>query len=167
MIDRRPMELPGGVRLRDFPRDRVAIGRQSSTKPRPAEALARSVPAALITGPRRRVCTTSGCLPLPPASRRTRRRPALQAQVPEDLLDHRLLQDRRDDLRLAAAARAVFEVDLEHALEQSVINARSSLAHLTLVSRHRDTVSTRHALTCKRYAPVTKPTSSPGNVVLG
>ncbi len=42
----------------------------------------------------------------------------LQTQVREDLLDHRLLEDRRDDLQLAAAVRAVRHVDLEHALEQ-------------------------------------------------
>ncbi len=32
---------------------------------------------------------------------RTRRRTRLQSQVREDLLDHRRLQDRRDDLELA------------------------------------------------------------------
>jgi len=40
----------------------------------------------------------------------------LETQVHEDLLDHRLLQDRRADLQLAAAVRAVRHVDLEHAL---------------------------------------------------
>ena len=48
----------------------------------------------------------------------TRRRPGLQSQVREDLLDHRLLQNRRDDLQLAAAVWVVLHVDVEHALEQ-------------------------------------------------
>ena len=34
----------------------------------------------------------------------------MQPQVREDLLDHRLLQDRRDDLQVAAAIRAVLHV---------------------------------------------------------
>ena len=46
------------------------------------------------------------------------RRPGLQTQVREDLRDHRLFQDRRDDLRLATVVRAVFQVDLEDPLEQ-------------------------------------------------
>jgi hypothetical protein len=33
--------------------------------------------------------------------------------VREDLLDHRLLKNRGDDLQLAAAVRAVLQVDLE------------------------------------------------------
>ncbi len=37
----------------------------------------------------------------------------------EDLLDHRRLQDRRDDLQLAAAVRAVLKVEIEDALEQT------------------------------------------------
>jgi len=49
---------------------------------------------------------------------RTRRRSGLQTQMREDLLDHWLLHDRRDDLQLAAAVRAVRHVDLEHALQQ-------------------------------------------------
>jgi len=40
----------------------------------------------------------------------------LQTQVREDLLDHRLFQDRRDDLQLAAAVRAMRRVDLEDPL---------------------------------------------------
>ena len=47
-----------------------------------------------------------------------RRCPGLQAQVREDLLDDRRLQDRSDDLQLAAAVRAVLEVDLEDPFEQ-------------------------------------------------
>ena len=42
-----------------------------------------------------------------------------QPEVLEDALDHRRLQDRGDNLQLAAAVRAVLHVDLEHALEQS------------------------------------------------
>lgn len=36
----------------------------------------------------------------------------------EDALDHRGLEDRRDDLELSAAVGAVLEVDLEDPLEQ-------------------------------------------------
>ena len=39
--------------------------------------------------------------------------PGLQAQVREELLDHRLLEDRRDDLQLATAVRAVLQVEIE------------------------------------------------------
>ena len=42
----------------------------------------------------------------------------LKTQLREDLLDHRLLEGRRDDRQLATAVWAVFHVDLEHALEQ-------------------------------------------------
>jgi len=35
----------------------------------------------------------------------------------EDALDHRRSEDRGDDRELAAAVRAVLEIDLEHALE--------------------------------------------------
>jgi len=43
----------------------------------------------------------------------------IQPQVAEDLLDHRPLEDGRDDLELrGAAVRAVLHVDVEHALEQ-------------------------------------------------
>ena len=40
----------------------------------------------------------SGRLQLRPTGWRTWRRPGLQTQVRDDLLDHRLLEDRRDDL---------------------------------------------------------------------
>jgi hypothetical protein len=44
----------------------------------------------------------------------TGRRLRIQPQVGKDLLDHRPLQDRRDDLELAAAAvQAVLHVDVE------------------------------------------------------
>jgi len=46
----------------------------------------------------------------------------LQTQVREDLLDHRLFEDRRDDLQLATAVRAVRHVDLEHVLVQLGFN---------------------------------------------
>ena len=42
----------------------------------------------------------------------------MQSKVREDLLDHRLLQDRRDDLELAAAVRTVLQVEIEHAFVQ-------------------------------------------------
>ena len=42
-----------------------------------------------------------------------RRCPGLQSQVRKDLLDHRLFLDRRDDLQLAAAVRAVLQVEVE------------------------------------------------------
>ena len=41
----------------------------------------------------------------------------MQSQVREDFLDHRL-QNRRDDLWLAAAVWAVLQVQREHPLEQ-------------------------------------------------
>ena len=53
----------------------------------------------------------SGRLQLRPTGWRARRRPGLQTQVREDLLDHRLLQDRRDDLQLAPAVRAARHVE--------------------------------------------------------
>ena len=57
--------------------------------------------------------------------RRARRCTRLQPQVREDPLYHWCLQDGGDDLELAAAIRAVFEVDLEHPLEQpSLADAR-------------------------------------------
>ena len=40
----------------------------------------------------------------------------LKTQVREDLLDHRLLQDHRNDLQRAAAVRAMLHVDLEQPL---------------------------------------------------
>ena len=55
---------------------------------------------------------------LRPTGWRTWRRPGLQTQVREDLLNHWPLQHRRDVLQLAAAVRAVFQLDLEHPLEQ-------------------------------------------------
>jgi hypothetical protein len=52
------------------------------------------------------------------SGRRKRRCPGLQPQTRKDLLDHRLLQDRRNDLQLASAVRAVLQVEVEQALEQ-------------------------------------------------
>lgn len=47
-------------------------------------------------------------------------RQCIQPQVGQDLLDHRPLQDGRDDLELAAAAvRAVPDVKVDDALEQA------------------------------------------------
>ena len=53
-----------------------------------------------------------------PTGWRPRRCTGLQTKVREDLLDHRLFQNRGDDLQLAAAVRAVLQVELKHALEQ-------------------------------------------------
>ena len=50
--------------------------------------------------------------------RRERWYPGLQSQMREDLLDHRLFQNRRDDLKLTVTVRAVLHFDLEHTLEQ-------------------------------------------------
>jgi hypothetical protein len=45
--------------------------------------------------------------PIPAAARES-----AETQVRPDFLDHRLLQDRRSELRLAAAVRAVLQVEL-------------------------------------------------------
>ena len=51
----------------------------------------------------------------PPSGRGLR----VQAQVSQDLLDHRPLEDGRDDLQLpGATVRTPLHVDVEHALEQ-------------------------------------------------
>ena len=50
---------------------------------------------------------------------RTRRCARLHTQVREDLLDHWLFQDHRNDLQLATAVRPVLYVDVAHALEQA------------------------------------------------
>ncbi|MBC7734585.1 MAG: hypothetical protein H7306_22270 [Bacteriovorax sp.] len=51
------------------------------------------------------------------ASRRARRCTRLQTQVRKDLLDDRLFQDRRNDLQLATAGRAVLHVETKHAVD--------------------------------------------------
>jgi hypothetical protein len=43
------------------------------------------------------------------------RRTRLQPQLREDLLDHRRLQDRRNDPQIATAVRAVLQVKVESA----------------------------------------------------
>jgi len=83
-------------------------------KPGRSRSLQPSVPGRLNgygSGP-------SGRLHLRPTGRRVRRLPGPQPRVREDLLDDRLLQDRRNDLELAAAAQAMIQVEVEHALEQ-------------------------------------------------
>ena len=55
----------------------------------------------------------SGRLQLRPRGGRARRRPGLQTQVRDDLLDDRLFHDRRDDLQVAAAVREVHHIDLK------------------------------------------------------
>lgn len=59
----------------------------------------------------------SGRLQLRPTGWRARRCRGLQHRMREDLLDHRRLQDRRDDLRLTAAVRAVIHVEVKHAID--------------------------------------------------
>ena len=65
----------------------------------------------------------------------------MQSQVPEDLLDHRLFRDRRDDLQLAAAVRAARQVDLESEasaktnLYSSYVAAKTRLSSLAQLSR--------------------------------
>ncbi len=76
--------------------------------------------------------TAAGC---------ARRRPGLQPQVREDLLDHRLLQDRRNDLQLAAAVRAVLQLEIESAalaktnLYSSYVVAKTRLSSLAQLRR--------------------------------
>ena len=66
---------------------------------------------------------------------------SLQTQVSEDLLDHQVLHDRRDDLQLATAVRAVRHVDLESAasaktnLYLSYVAAKTCFSSLAQLSR--------------------------------
>jgi hypothetical protein len=53
-----------------------------------------------------------------PGSEKSSGAQGLQAQVRNDPPNHRLLQDRRNDLQLATAVRAVLHVDREQTLEQ-------------------------------------------------
>ena len=77
------------------------------------------IPAALDTGRLKRVgWRRPSCLQLRPTGWRAQRCPGLRTQVRENLFDHRLLEDRRDDLQPATTIRALFQVDLEQALEQ-------------------------------------------------
>jgi hypothetical protein len=66
------------------------------------------------------------------------RRLRIQSQVVEDVLDHRLPQDGRDDLRFPGAAlRAVLHVDVEDPLE----NPRQADAVRPGLKRQPSTVS--------------------------
>ena len=56
----------------------------------------------------------------------------MQTQVGEDLLDHRLFQDRGDDLQFTAAVRAVLQVEVEHPLEQPSPDTNSPVDCLCL-----------------------------------
>ena len=60
-----------------------------------------------------------------PPGRRPRRCPRLQAKVAEDLLDHRLLQDGRKDLELAAAVRAVLQIEIMRSVARRDDHART------------------------------------------
>jgi len=99
---------------------------------------------AAAPGPagRARACKREPLLRRMPVRRRA---PAstvgLQTKVREDLLDHRLLQDRRDDLQLAPAVRAVLHVDLESEasaktyLYSSYVAVETRLSSLAQLSR--------------------------------
>ena len=62
--------------------------------------------------------TRSGRLQRLTTRRSTRRCPGLESKMRKDRLDRRRFQDRQDDLQIAAAARAVLQVEIDHALEQ-------------------------------------------------
>ena len=51
----------------------------------------------------------------------------MQTQVREDLLDHRLFEERCDDLQLAAAVRAMRHVDLEDPLEGARVRSQGQV----------------------------------------
>ena len=65
----------------------------------------------------------------------------LQPQVREDLLDHRLLQDGRNDLQLGAAVRAVLQVEVESEASaqtnfySSYVVAKTRMSSLAQLSR--------------------------------
>ena len=69
------------------------------------------------------------------------RRPGLQTQVREDLLDHRLFKDRRNDLQLATEGRAVIQVEIESEtsaktdLYSSYVAAKTRLSNLAQLRR--------------------------------
>ena len=89
----------------------------------------------------RRAWATSGRLPRLVTGRRPRRYTRLQSQVREDPLDHRRFQDRRNDLQLTAAVRAVRQVDLESEasaktnLYSSYVAVKTRLSSLAQLSR--------------------------------
>ena len=76
-----------------------------------------------------------------PARRCPRRRPGLQSEVGEEPLDHWRLDNGRNDLELAAAVRAVLEVDLESEasaktnLYSSYVAAKTRLSSRAQLSR--------------------------------
>ena len=78
---------------------------------------------------------------LRPTGGRPGRCSGLQIQVRQDLLDHRLFEDRGNDLQLAAAVGAVFPVDLESEvsaqtnLYSSYVVAKTRLSSLAQLSR--------------------------------
>jgi len=74
--------------------------------------------AAPVPAGRARACKREPLLRRMPARRRGHTSTVgLQTQGREDLLDHRLFHDRRDDLQFAAAVRAVLQVNLENPLQ--------------------------------------------------
>jgi CubicO group peptidase (beta-lactamase class C family) len=79
------------VTLRHLLTHSAGSAMRSGAPNHPPQKLWRSrSPQPWSSGPRRRVCTAPCRLPLRPARARARRCPGLQAQVREDLLDHRL-----------------------------------------------------------------------------
>ena len=94
-----------------YPDDSAALTRS-------CEARVQPIHAGLGAGPHEEVMGREGRLQMRPTGRRPWRCLGAQTQVREDPLDHRLFQDGRDDLHLAAAVRAVLQVEIEHALEQ-------------------------------------------------
>ena len=91
----------------------VALGSANSrTQPTPAARVAGS-PGRLNC----RGWAASGRLKRLVTGRRPRRVLRLQTQMGEDPLDHRLLEDRRNDPQLTAAVRAVRRVEVKHAVD--------------------------------------------------
>ena len=99
---------------------------------------------AAVPGPAGRA---RACRREPLLRRRTARRRApastvgLQPKMREDLLDHRRFQDRRSDLQIATAVRAVLQVEIESEasektnLYSSCVAAKTRLSSLAQLSR--------------------------------
>ena len=58
-------------------------------------------------------------------------------QVGEDLGNHRRINDRGDDLQAAAAAWAVLDIDIEHALKPSTPDSCAPVSHARARDRRR------------------------------
>jgi len=100
--------------------------------------------------------------PLPRRRTARRRAPAstvgLQTQVHEDFLDHRLLKDGGDDLQLAAAVRAVLEVEIKHALEQPhPTQPHRAVVRTVRLALGRWRIFCSSALACRARKPTLRP----------